>query len=153
MPRDLFGQVTRPSISIGNRKWYTVPVSLLSHAIVIMTIVIAPILAAPYMPDVLGSDNPDYIITLMPPPPAAPPKSKDLKPVENPNLAPVEPPDGFTPEKPSDFTITDIPASVVGGVGDIDVIAPAAPVVIKQPPPPVPIQVGGVIRTPVKKSG
>ena len=26
MPRDLFGDVTRPSISIGNRKWYTVPV-------------------------------------------------------------------------------------------------------------------------------
>ena len=28
MPRDLFGDVTRPSVSIGNRKWYTVPVSL-----------------------------------------------------------------------------------------------------------------------------
>ena len=26
MPRDLFGDVTRPSISVGNRKWYTVPV-------------------------------------------------------------------------------------------------------------------------------
>ena len=32
MPRDLFGDVTRPSISVGNRKWYTVPVSLLSHS-------------------------------------------------------------------------------------------------------------------------
>ena len=32
MPRDLFGDVTRPSISIGSRKWYTVPVSLLSHS-------------------------------------------------------------------------------------------------------------------------
>ena len=35
MPRDLFGDVTRPSISIGSRKWYTVPVSLLSHSLVV----------------------------------------------------------------------------------------------------------------------
>ena len=28
MPRDLFGNVTRASISLGNRKWYTVPLSL-----------------------------------------------------------------------------------------------------------------------------
>ena len=32
MPRDLFGHVTRPSISIGSRKWYTLPVSLFSHS-------------------------------------------------------------------------------------------------------------------------
>ena len=36
MPRDLFGDVTRPSISIGNRKWYTVPVSLLSHSAIVV---------------------------------------------------------------------------------------------------------------------
>ncbi len=48
MPRDLFGDVTRPSISIGNRKWYTVPVSLLSHsAIVAMFLVAADPRAAP----------------------------------------------------------------------------------------------------------
>ena len=39
MPRDLFGNVTRPSISIGNRKWYTVPVSLLSHGAIVLAIV------------------------------------------------------------------------------------------------------------------
>ena len=50
MPRDLFGDVTRPSISIGNRKWYTVPVSLLSHSIIIAMVVVLPILAAPLMP-------------------------------------------------------------------------------------------------------
>ena len=61
MPRDLFGDVTRPSISIGNRKWYTVPVSLLSHSIVIAMFVVLPILAAPFMPDVL--DNDEYRIS------------------------------------------------------------------------------------------
>ena len=46
MPRDLFGDVTRPSISVGNRKWYTVPVSLLSHsAIVLRSLIALPILA------------------------------------------------------------------------------------------------------------
>ena len=50
MPRDLFGDVTRPSISIGNRKWYTVPVSLFSHSAIIVAVVAAPLLATPFLP-------------------------------------------------------------------------------------------------------
>lgn len=152
MPRDLFGTVTRPSISIGNRKWYTVPVSLLSHAVILATIVIAPIIAAPYLPDVLGSDNPDYVITILPPPPAPPAKRTRLKPITNPDAAPIVPPDGITPEKPIDFTIDDVPASVVGGAEDIDRVIAAPPIVAT--PPPVaqgPVRVGThSIRTPVK---
>ena len=153
MPRDLFGDVTRPSISIGNRKWYTVPVSLLSHAFVIATIVIVPILAAPMMPGVLGSDNFDYVITVMPPPPAPPPIRDELKPVENPNAAPVVPPDGISPEKPADFTIPDVPTSVIGGDENIDDVIAPPPVTVKPPAPPDPVRIGGTIRQPVKLRG
>jgi periplasmic protein TonB len=153
MPRDLFGNVTRPSISIGNRKWYTVPVSLISHALVIATIVIVPILAAPMMPGILGNDNPDYIITVLPPPPVPPLPPTALKPVANPDAAPVVSPDGFTPEKP-DFDIADVPASVIGGDENIErVIAPPPPIVEPPKPAPGPVPVGGVIRTPVKRAG
>ncbi|HEX6161850.1 MAG TPA: energy transducer TonB [Vicinamibacterales bacterium] len=153
MPRDLFGDVTRPSISIGNRKWYTVPVSLFSHAIVLATVVIAPIIAAPYMPAVLGNDNPDYIITMMPPPPAPPPIADKLEPVANPDAAPVVPPDGITKE-PETIQHRDVDViRVPGGVADAsrDLVPPPPPIV-KQPEPPIgPVRVGThSIRTPVK---
>ena len=155
MPRDLFGDVTRPSISIGNRKWYTVPVSLLSHALVIAMIVIVPILAAPMMPGVLNNTVLDYMPAVMPPPPAPPPKRTELKPIENPNAAPTEPPEGIKPETPVQIvetTNTDI--GFVGGAENIDRVLVAPPPVVEAPPKPIePIRVGGVIRTPVKTAG
>ena len=33
MPRDMFGDVTNPSIKVGSQKWYTVPVSILAHIV------------------------------------------------------------------------------------------------------------------------
>ena len=99
MPRDLFGDVTRPSISIGNRKWYTVPVSLLSHSVIIAMFVVLPMMAAPYMPGVSGKIA-DYIPIIDPPkiPPAKPPKQPDLEPPPNHDAAPTVAPDGITKE-------------------------------------------------------
>ena len=37
MPRDLFGDVTDPSIKVGSRKWYTVPLSLALHTVAVLT--------------------------------------------------------------------------------------------------------------------
>jgi periplasmic protein TonB len=152
MPRDLFGDVTRPSISIGNRKWYTVPVSLLSHTIVIAVIVIVPILAAPYMPGVLDSTPLTRFVDLVPPtpPPAPKPRAETTKPIEKPGIS-VDAPDGFTKEPE---TIPDTPVDVLGmvdgGAGPGDLVPP--PVVVKPPEPPQgPIRVGTrSIRTPVK---
>jgi len=151
MPRDLFGDVTRPSISIGNRKWYTVPVSLLSHSLIITMFVVLPILAAPYMPQVLDTDDTEYLIELLPPPPTPPVKPKtDLKPIENPNAAPVVPPDGIKPESPIDLTPVETTAvGVIGGAENIEAVLIA-------PPPPVakpaqePLRIGGTIRQPQK---
>src|SRR6187402_2529299 len=107
MPRDLFGDVTRPSISIGNRKWYTVPVSLLSHSLIIAMFVVLPILAAPYMPGVVAG-MPDYIPIVDPP--AVPPPARrleEVKPIANPDAFPTIVPDGIN-EEPE--VMTDPPA-------------------------------------------
>ena len=45
MPRDLFGEVTRPSVSIGSRKWYTLPLSLFSHSAIVGFLIALRILA------------------------------------------------------------------------------------------------------------
>jgi protein TonB len=152
MPRDLFGDVTAPSISIGNRKWYTVPVSLFSHAIVVAMIVIVPILAAPLLPGVLNTDDITYIKTILPPPPP-PPARRDpaeIKPVANPDAAPTVAPDGLTKEPE---TIPDTPVDVLGridgGSTAADLVPP--PVVVAAAPQQGPVRVGThSIRTPVK---
>jgi protein TonB len=155
MPRDLFGDVTRPSISVGNRKWYTVPVSLLSHAIVIAMIVVVPILAAPYMPHVLNHDEIAYITTKLPPPPLPPARrDPELKPIANPNAAPVVAPDRVRPETLVPFEPAGDDTGIVGGANDVDVILAAPPVVAKPPEPaPGPVRPGGSIRQPVKLRG
>ena len=100
MPRDLFGDVTRPSISIGNRKWYTVPVSLLSHSVIIAMFVVLPILAAPFMPGVLDAAMLDYITEMVPPPPPPPPSRHEWKskPAGESDAAPVVAPTAIKPE-------------------------------------------------------
>src|SRR4051812_42735630 len=118
MPRDLFGEVTRPSISIGNRKWYTVPVSLLSHGIVIATIVIVPILAAPMMPGAIDDSDLTRFTDIAPPtPPPAPRRADTARPIANPNAAPTTAPDTIEREKPLDvdWQKTDT-GGIVGGI-------------------------------------
>ena len=154
MPRDLFGNVTRPSISIGNRKWYTVPVSLISHALVIATIVIVPILAAPMMPGVLDNTRLVRIMDLVPPtpPPAPAIRNSKPKPIEQPG-PPLDAPTGFTKEPD---TIPDTPVNVLGvvdGGANVDRDLAPLPVVVKPEPRQEPVVVGGTIRQPVKLRG
>lgn len=158
MPRDLFGDVTRPSISIGNRKWYTVPVSLLSHSVVIAMIVIVPILAAPMMPGVLDSTSLTRFIDIVPPmPPPVPPQKRldEIKPPINTDAAPVDAPNGITDEPDrDDFKQVDIPiGTIIGDENSLDrVLAPPPPV--KPPAPePSPVRVGPGIRQPIKIGG
>ena len=152
MPRDLFGDVTRPSISLGNRKWYTVPASLLSHSVIIAMFVALPILAAPYLPDVVSGAMPDYVTVVEPPKlPPSKPKQPDLEPPPNRDLAPTVAPPGITdePERIPDLPDVDSPGLI--GAGNIDNVLPPPPVVV--PPPPVkpgPVRVGHMVKTPVK---
>ena len=154
MPRDLFGNVTRPSISVGNRKWYTVPLSLLSHSAIVLILIALPILAPAVMPSVFANDDTAWI-TIAPPPPPPPPPAPRLappKPVPNPNLAPVVAPDAITPEHPHlpDFVEKSDPSIIVGTDNLDRVLTPPPPA---PPPPPVvqkPVRPGAGVRAPQK---
>jgi periplasmic protein TonB len=153
MPRDLFGDVTRPSISIGNRKWYTVPVSLLSHSVVIAMFVVLPILAAPYLPQVIADNALTVITELVPPTPPLPPRPKSAEIVEQPPRSdgpPIDVPTGINPERPAPEAGWEDDKRPTGTIiGDFDTRAiPGGP-----PPPPVPqepVRIGGTIRQPLK---
>jgi protein TonB len=152
MPRDLFGNVTRPSISIGNRKWYTVPLSLLSHAIVVGALVVVPLMATEVLPTPWQSMEIDYIpaAPTPPPPPPPPPIRRELPASPPTDIAvPVDAPDGISAERPrphagfeSDMPGPDI---VIGDPGGA--LAPP-------PPPPAKeqeaLRIGGQIRAPQK---
>jgi len=154
MPRDLFGDVTRPSISIGSRKWYTVPVSLLSHSLAVGLVIAVPLLAPSMLPDVWNGDVIAYVTTVLPPPPpppAARPEVSDHLP-PNPNLAPIVAPTGFSKER-ADLPQFEnqLPSGVI--IGDVT-DGPVEPVAPPRPPatvaPVEPLRVGGTIRPPVK---
>ena len=155
MPRDLFGDVTRPSISIGNRKWYSVPVSLLSHSIIIATIVVLPILAAPLMPGVMDNGDLEYVTKILPPPPPPPAKPPaDATPPVNPNAAPVNAPDSIKPETPAQFEQFESTAvGVVGGADNIDHVLVPPPVAVPPPEPQKIYRPGAGIRQPIKLRG
>jgi protein TonB len=151
MPRDLFGDVTRPSISIGNRGKYTVPVSLFSHAMVVLAIIALPLLTPALMPKVFTSSAIPTIISLVPPsPPPLPKPASAVRPsaAENRNAAPVEAPSEITREAPQDLDWQNEPISVVGGT-----VTEGVDRIVGEPPPspPVrqqPVQIGGTIRQP-----
>ena len=46
MPRDMFGDVTNPTVKVGSQAWYTVPVSILAHVVMFACVIIIPLMAA-----------------------------------------------------------------------------------------------------------
>ena len=92
MPRDMFGDIVDPSVKVGTRSWYTVPLSIVVHTAVLGAVIIIPLLAA----DVLPTPPSMMAFVAAPPPPPPPPppapvrvggnikaptKTKDQKPV------------------------------------------------------------------------
>ena len=57
MPRDMFGDIVEPSIKVGSKKWYTVPLSILVHTVIIGAVVIIPLMAADVLPTPPGDDG------------------------------------------------------------------------------------------------
>jgi protein TonB len=150
MPRDLFGDVTHPSISIGNRKWYTVPLSLFTHSLAVGLLIALPLLAPAVMPAVLADDDPEWI-TITPPTPPPPPRSiESVKPVERLDAIPLTAPEGIRPEKPR------IEAGFENdhaGPGFVDGVFDSSALIAPPPLPEVshkPIRVGGTVRQPQK---
>ncbi len=151
MPREFFDAVTRP---IGTRKWYTVPLSLLSHAAVIALLMLIPLMAPVALPALGGGAIADYVLVAAtppaPPPPAMP---RDAPLVEsNPLAAPTEAPSHIVKE-PAIEPGFEARHGVDGGVGVVaggfDRGVPEAPAP-SAPAPKEPVRVGGQIRAPQK---
>ena len=153
MPRDMFGDIVDPSIKVGSRKWYTVPLSIIVHTVVVGAVVIIPLMAADVLP------TPPAMMAFVaapapppPPPPPPPPKqTAEVKPIETveTNVAPTQAPAQIAPEK--GFLDAGVEGGIVGGVvGGIVAGLEAAP----PPPPPAPVvapvRVGGNIKAPQK---
>jgi protein TonB len=153
MPRDLFGDVTAPSIRLGSRKWYTVPLSLAAHTLVLATVIIVPLLATGTLP--MPYRNVTFEITQLdvPEPPVAPrrvPSTSDVKST----LAPVEAP--ATIEKESGLEAgfeTGVQLGIDAAVG----LMTGLDSIVEPPPPPEPraaepkpVRIGGDIRPPEK---
>jgi protein TonB len=153
MPRDMFGDVIDPSIKLGTRKWYSVPLSFVAHTSIVGALIVAPLVATGALP--LPDEGP-IVIDLAPPPLPEPPPVRRETPVETPvanrQAAPTVAPDSITPEPEIDAgfesrTATD---STLIGAAVIDGDATVTP-----PPPPAgaaastkPVRPGGVIRAP-----
>jgi protein TonB len=147
MPHDLFGDVVSPSVSVGTGRWYTVPVSVLAHAVGLAAVLVAPILAIDvlplprrsvvYAPPLPLPTDPQATAVQVPrtPSPPSAPAAIDVHP------APVEAPARLAPE----------PVSRGLPVGRMQ-SAPLAPAteIFRPPPPRAPIRVGGNIQRPAR---
>jgi periplasmic protein TonB len=159
VPRDMFGDVVQPSIKVGSKKWYTVPVSIIVHTAIIGAVVIIPLMAADVLP------TPPSMMAFVaappppppPPPPAPPPPAAAApkpQPEVNPTAAPIEAPREIKPETGIESGVKGVIGGVEGGViggvaggivGGLEAAPPPPP-----PPPAAPVRVGGNIRAPQK---
>ena len=71
MPKDLFGDVVEPSIKVGSQAWYTVPVSIFLHVLLVGGVIIVPLLAADVLP--VPPTMMAFVAAAPPPPPPPPP--------------------------------------------------------------------------------
>ena len=153
MPRDLFGDVSDPSVRVGSRKWYTVPLSLFVHTVVLLLVVVIPLVATGALPD--PRRIPEVFTIIEPELPEMPPVRRapeTVRPPSDPNAAPTHIPDAITPEPP------DLPGGFEKDGPDIGFVPGGRPLddtpdTIAPPPAPPkksqePVRPGGLIRPP-----
>lgn len=162
MAHDLFDDVVSPSVRVGTHPWYSVPLSIVTHGLLVAALIVVPFVGTYVFP------TPATVLAFAPLPetPVPPPLAVEVAPVPpslmadvvRPNAAPIEPPDGITEEPPAVPTAA-APSRfdmLVGSVTDPARLPPAgSPLVLTPPPPPPqasagPIRVGGAILEPRK---
>ena len=57
MAREMFGDVVKPSISVGSKQWYTLPLSILAHVALIAVLIVIPLSGGTDPPDAAGDDG------------------------------------------------------------------------------------------------
>ena len=84
--KTMFGDIVRPSVNVGTRRWYTIPLSIAIHAAAILAAVIIPLMAYDVLPTPYAAMD-SFRTVALPPPPSPPPPRAASKPV----VAPVNP--------------------------------------------------------------
>lgn len=157
MRREMFGDVVKPSITVGSRHRYTVPLSVLTHAVVFGLAVIVPLLATDMLPTPQSVLAFAVIPPAPPPPQPPPPPAAEPRPavVVSPDAAPIVAPSVITldpPPAPSrSYSLSDavgVEGGVPGGTRGALVVLPAPPAPAPQPTGPV--RPGGDIKPPTK---
>jgi protein TonB len=142
VPRDMFGDVVDPSIKMGNKMWYTVPLTMLIQASVVAALVIVPLMATGFMP------TPPSMMAFVAAPPPPPPPPMDVSP----DAAPLEAPKEIKAETGLEAGFeraSGVEGGIIGGVaGGITGGIPEPPP--PPPPPAAPVRVGGNIKPPQK---
>jgi protein TonB len=143
------------------RRWRTVSLSILAHAVAIAAIVLAPFLGSQRLPDGKAGGPEVFFVdpsTFAPPPPPPPPRAALVKstprknPEQNRFVAPVEIPDAVKPEA-ADLAQGAVEDGVPGGVADGvagGVVGGVIGGIPDAPAPAQPVRVGGDIREPRK---
>jgi len=153
MPRDLFGDIGRPSVRVGTRSRYTVPLSLVAHAAIVLAIASATVLGPIVLPGLASSDIVYTAIVVPPAPPPAPRATAGpAPPTVDPRAAPTAAPEGIAPEpaRPDEPWLPEVPVpGIVPGASRIDTVVGESPAP-RPPMPQVPVPVGGHIRPPAK---
>jgi len=155
MRPDLFGNVVRPSITIGRRTWHTLPCSILMHALLVAAVVAAPLMAPGVLP--LPPAMMAFRAAAPLPPPPPPPRARTAAPkalVDTTRAVPIEAPSGIKPdaglvapdEGPPEGVERGVPGSLPGS--GLAVSPEPTP-----PPPPAttaPVRPGGDLRSPTR---
>jgi protein TonB len=151
MGRDMFGEVAHRSVRIGQRRWYTVPLSIVTHALLLAGALLVPLLAS----DTLPAPVSELAFVVVPSPPRLPPPPlapAAAPPVTiNPEAAPLEAPSTIALEPPPPSFSPGRADGVPGGL-PTDAVG-SAPVALAPPPattPEVPVRPGGNIAFPTK---
>ena len=154
MPRELFGEVTDPSISVGTRKWYSVPLSFAVHAFITSVLIVTPLLATGALPMPASERT---IVHIEPPPLPQPPPpvravTRASPPTVSHNAAPVVAPDDIRQDRDIDAGFEREIATPIGifGAAEIEISAVLTAPPAAAPPPSEPVIVGGSVRPPLR---
>jgi periplasmic protein TonB len=144
MASDLFGDVTHAPQHLGSRRWYTLPLSILTHAVAIGAILVIPLIATGELPTIrraIAFGDIDITPVVPPPPPVRPAAApdSDRTPMSSTNVAPLVAPPTIGPEVlpdgPTDIgDVHGVPDGVPGG------LSTAFPAIELEPPPPAAVQ-------------
>jgi protein TonB len=157
VPREIFGEVTHPTVQVGSRSKYTVLVSIAVHAGIAAVVVIVPLLATDVLPTprtVIG------VFAAQPsPPPPPPPAAIAAAATSAPrsaaaSAAPSTAPASIEPEAATTASVMGEPGGVEGGIPGGLVgspgLMPDVPVPPQAPAVTGPLPVGGRIKEPTK---